>query len=551
MTTRPRYPDPVLQPGPISASREARAADLFRQAQEAMEGGRPEQARALAARVVEEFPSSPVSGRALILLARAELADGAYAAADSAAGRYARLLEAGDPRGARAHLLQADALQRSGDEAARLDRLLLIGPSADSSAASVAITAADQAARAVPLDTLGAVLERTPEDRIARSAVQSVLDERVAAGEHTVRAVHIATVLPTTGSPAFREFAGLIAEGVEVAAAEHLGESFQVDVDARDDQGDPAVAASEVSEVAQGGALGAVGFLESAELAAAGQDRVDGIPLISPTAREASAPGTYTLSGADPRAARDMARYAAQAGLERVAVINSRAPASTEEADAFVAELAQVGVPLAGRFTYDAGATFFSEQIKGAAQALRADEIRALHLGPDDTLHAELLEPVAVFLPIPPEDVELVAPQVTFFGLDTLAIQTLGTSGWTDPETLSSVDTRHTDGVVATAFVDAGPGSAGYARFRAAYERHFQRSLVSTVPALGYDAALLLLDAAATGATSPLELRQALEGLHNVQGATGTFSGEDGRILRRTEVVRIEHGGLIPIGPIG
>jgi ABC-type branched-subunit amino acid transport system substrate-binding protein len=243
-----------------------------------------------------------------------------------------------------------------------------------------------------------------------------------------------------------------------------------------------------------------------------------------------------------------MARYAERAGFVRVAVINSRAPESTEEADAFTAALSQTGVALAGRFEYNAGATYFGDQIKGAREALRGEEIRALGLAPEDTLHVELLQPVAVFLPIPTEDVELVAPQVTFFGLDTLAIRTLGTSGWTDAQTLSTVDQRHTNGVIATAPIDAGPGSAGYARFRDAFEGHFRRTLVSRVPALGYDAALLLLEATRHGARTPAEVRSALERIRDVEGATGTFSIVDGRVERRTHIVQIEHGTFIPAG---
>jgi len=243
-----------------------------------------------------------------------------------------------------------------------------------------------------------------------------------------------------------------------------------------------------------------------------------------------------------------MARYVAQAGFRRVAVIHSTAPESVEEAEAFQNALSSLGVPVAGRFSYLVGTTSYRTQILGAREALRGAEIRALRLGPDDTLHAELLEPVALFAPVPPEDVELLAPQIIFHGLDTLAIQTLGTSGWTDAQTLEAVDDRHTTGVVATAPVGVGPSSPGEVRFKQAYESYFRRSLVSPVPALGYDAALLVLEAARSGARSPGQLRSALERLRGVEGVTGTFSVIDGRVIRRTHLVRIEHGSLIPLG---
>ncbi len=96
--------------------------------------------------------------------------------------------------------------------------------------------------------------------------------------------------------------------------------------------------------------------------------------------------------------------------------------------------------------------------------------------------------------------------------------------------------------------MDAGPDSPGYARFREAFESHFRRTLVSPVPALGYDAALLLLEATRNGARSPADVRDALERVRDLEGATGTFSVVDGRVVRRTHIVQIEHGTLIPAG---
>jgi ABC-type branched-subunit amino acid transport system substrate-binding protein len=363
--------------------------------------------------------------------------------------------------------------------------------------------------------------------------------------------VRLGSVLPLSGSPAFRSYAARIEEGIEVAAASYLGPSAQVTVVSRDDAGDPTVAESQVQELEADGALGAVGFLEQGDLDAAAAGRMGTLALVSPTARAASGAGVYSLSGADLWAADSIAAYAAREGFKRVAVLNSRAPESAQEADAFVAALETEGVPLAGRFEYDPGETSFGGPLKAAQQALRGAEIDSLRakLAPGDTLHVnpDSLDPVALFLPLSPEDVELLAPQVTFYGLDTLGIQVLGTSGWTNSEVLKSVPSRHTDGVVATMPVSAGPGSPGYERFKEAYEAYFQRSLVSPIPALGYDAAILLLQAAKEGARTPAELAAALERVHDVEGATGILSVRDGRVFRRTEVVRIEHGGFVPV----
>ena len=69
------------------------------------------------------------------------------------------------------------------------------------------------------------------------------------------------------------------------------------------------------------------------------------------------------------------------------------------------------------------------------------------------------------------------APQVTFFGLDSLEIRVLGTNGWIEEAMLSRVDTRHTNGVVtASAQPTEGEGE-GYRIFVDAYESLYQRTL--------------------------------------------------------------------------
>jgi ABC-type branched-subunit amino acid transport system substrate-binding protein len=579
------YPDPVIDPAPLGSGQEERATLLFGRARDAMQWGRTAEARVLAMEIVESYPSSSVSGRALWLVAQAALAGGEYELADQAAGRWADLLRSGDPRIGEARLLQSEAMLGAEDQVGRLQRLLAIGGDARSDVSAAAMAAARQSSSELTSSELQSVLDEARPDGLVRpvamvrlaglmaSAGRSLEARRIAAealvaGATGVDAVlaqdiiggadpgfreprgdlRFATVLPEGGSPTFRDFAKLIAEGVEVAAATWLGDQALVSVEARDDEGDPGRAAELVRELDEEDVLGAVGFLEEGALEAAGAERRGSLPLVSPTARTAIGQGLYTLAGADLQAAVEVARYAARSGFTRVAVLHSQAPESAEEAEAFQSAAQELGIPIDGVYSYPAGATFFGNEIRAARDGLRAEEIRALRLGPEDTLHVEDLEKVALFLPIPAEDVELLAPQVTFYGLDTLAIEVLGTSGWTDPQTLETVDNRHTTGVVATAPVGGEADSPGFQRFREAYEGHFQRSLTSRVPALGYDAAILLLEAARAGGGSRNRLIDALERIEGLEGATGVYSVRGGRVLRQTRLVLIEHGALLPSG---
>ena len=576
---------PVLLDQPISSGREARAADLFGRAQASFDGGDLQASLTLSAEIIDQFPESRVSGRALLLQASALRDSGDAQAADRAAQRYIELLDAGDDRIGSVRLLQAEAFVADG--ASRIDRLLRIpetSPRSDflrgerlireaaavlEGAALISVLA--EAPANAPLRWVLEVragvlaLEAGDEEAATRFAERALAlgatgpDSAVAeglrrgqlpGGQRRITNLNIATVLPTGGSPALSDFAAFVAEGVEVAAATALGDRFRVTVLERDDEGTADLAASIVSNLESQSVSGVIGFLEDDALQAAGRVRRGGLPLISPTARSASraGDGVYSLEGPDPLAAASMARYATDRGYLRVAIIHSEAPESAEEADAFATAMDALGVPVVGRFSYPEGATFFEDQIIGARDALRRAEIASLLLGEDDTLHVELLEPVAVFLPIPREDVEYVAPQLTHFALDTLAIAVLGTSAWTDPQVLRTVDTRHTTGVVATAPVGRETGSPGEVRFRQAYERYFQRSLVSRVPAVGYDAAVLLLEALRSGPSSPNAVRSSIERLRDIEGATGVLSVIGGRVVRRTEVVYIDNRNLVPIG---
>ena len=68
------------------------------------------------------------------------------------------------------------------------------------------------------------------------------------------------------------------------------------------------------------------------------------------------------------------------------------------------------------------------------------------------------------------------------------------------------------------------------------------------VPALGYDAALLLLEGIRSGASSPRAVRAAMERIRGLEGANGVYSVVAGQVVRRTQVVRLDHGVVLPVG---
>lgn len=576
-------PEVIVSPGPISRDSQAEAAQLWFSAQRSAQARRLPEALRTLSELIERFPASDVSGDALRLSALTEFEIGDLDAADRAAERYLGLLGTGDPRAGEMRLLQAAAMS---GPAPRLDRLLRVEADAAPSVLGQGEEWVRAAMDSLSVEDLQSVVDMATGAGAFKATVLTEVavrllydgDEALAA-EYAMRAIDwgargedldvaqgvlvgvlparlarettfsIGVVLPLGGSPSMSLFATGIAEGIELAAATVLGDDFTVTVVTRDDEGDAELSARGVVELEAEGVTGIVGLLQDGALIAGALARTSGIPVVSPTARSVAQAGAsvYSLEGADPEAARAMARYAASRAFQRVAMVYPNTPEAVAEADAFEAAAFEYGIAIVGRFSYEPGATFVERQLIAARDSLRRAEIAALGLTEDDTLHVEVLQPVALFLPIPPEDVELLAPQVIHFALDTLAIEILGTSGWTDPQTLAAVDARHTTGVVATAPAGTGAGSLGQARFRRAYEEYFRRSLVGTSPAVGYDAALLLLEALRPGRIRPDDVATSFQSLEGVEGATGVFSIVGGRVVRLTNVVRIENRIAIPI----
>ncbi len=574
----------VVEPGTVTGADQSEARTLLESAQRSFAARRYFEVLRTTDDILSNYAASEASGEALRLTAQAALEVGELARADEAAALYLSLLAPDDPRRADMMLVQASAAVS--DPATRIERLLAIDAGADPEVVDAGAIqlreAADSLGAAGLQELVDGVTTRGPLVPVAEARLSVLLLERgrtdeaviyarraldegvsgedrtwaegVVAGDlppdrQRTTAFRIAVVLPMGGPPAMAEFSREISQGIEVAAATVLGEEYTITVEVRDDEGDPALTAQHVAELEAEGVDAIVGMLQDDVLVTGAGARALGVPIISPTARSAAqaGEGVYSLDGADPSAAASIAAYAASRAFQRVAMVYPHTPDAEAEANAFAAAAGQLGMPVVARFTYEPGASFFEQQIVGARDALRRAEIAALGLTEDDTLHVELLEPVAVFMPIPPEDVEFLAPQVVHFGLDTLAIEVLGTSGWTDPQTLAAVEPRLTNGVVATSPVANEASNEGRERFRQADEEYFQRSLVGGTAAVGYDAMKLLLEALRRGRVDPVELRASFDMLESVPGATGVFSVVDGIVVRATEVVRIENRRLVPV----
>jgi len=194
--------------------------------------------------------------------------------------------------------------------------------------------------------------------------------------------------------------------------------------------------------------------------------------------------------------------------------------------DAFQRAFVSLGGVVSRRIRYPPGTTTFEQSL----------------------MEVKSLAPSLLIVAAPPSDVELLAPQIAFFGLDEMDLQVAGTTGWTAPSVIERVARRHTDSVIALSTVPPGVVPEPSPEFVAAYEALFRRSLNSRVPATGFDLLRMALGAYREGAERPAEVAAGLERIGLFEGSTGTYSFADGRLSRQYFPVRIFQGALHPVG---
>lgn len=337
----------------------------------------------------------------------------------------------------------------------------------------------------------------------------------------------IGAVLPISGSPSNRRYARLFIEGLETGALLARRSGVNVEVAVEDNLGTASGSARGVEALLARGALAVIGPLDADNVRAAVVAAPRDLAFFSPTAGQLpyGRRGVYSMAAGDPGAGRTLARALWDLGHAHAVIIHPRSSRESVEMDAFRLAFLSLGGVVRRRIRYDPGETTFE----------------------DDLTQAKALAPSVLVVAAPPADVELLAPQIAFFGLDEIELQVAGTAGWTDPRVVEGVARRHTDGVIAVSATPPGEASEPPPEFVEAYETLFQRSLTSTIPAAGFDLLRMAVDAHREGARTPGEVIAALEALGPFEGVTGTYSFADGRLTRRFHPVRILGGALHPL----
>ena len=277
----------------------------------------------------------------------------------------------------------------------------------------------------------------------------------------------IGAVLPLSGSPSNREYTRLFMEGVEVAAELARRAGWRVEFLVEDNRGTPSGSERGVSALVSRGAVAILGPLAAGNMESAVRAAPGTVAFLSPTARRLpfGRRGVYSMGAGDPGAGRALAAAVRRAGYREAVVVHPRSPGEALEADAFQDAFGDSGGLVRRRMQYEPGTTTFDVELK----------------------EVEAVVPQVLVVAAPAADVELLAPQIAFYGLDTLDIQVAGTEAWTTPAVLEAVVRRHTDSVISVSASDPRGVFDAAAPFVQAYEQHFRRTLVSPVPAAGFD----------------------------------------------------------------
>ncbi len=555
---------PSLEQGRLPPVLESEAESVLDEARQFLATSSFAEARDAARRVIQHYAGARGSGEALSIQAQAALALGDTGEAIEASAHFLDLLETLHPEFPGAALLYATALAEDGDFSGSLSALLLIPAGASAEVLDPGVELLREVSGSLAIDDLRDLTNAMElghpfrgvlatelavslflggEEGEARAWAESALSgnlhprerERCSAilegnlEEVLGQPLTLGAILPRSGvSPGLMEYSDWVLEGIQVAVEEYQGELRRpIRLEVADNQGSPSLTREAVGNLERMDAVGAIGPLNQSLLVEGADARRTGFPLISPFAPlpPEDAEGVLSLSGPDPGGAEVVARYAWDLGLERVVILRPRTQEASLDSRAFQEAFVGFGGIVPREVVYDSGATFFQAEFDEVGSVL----------------------PDGLFLPLTAPDIQLLAPQFTYYGLDTLGIQLLGTDEWTDDGVVLEVDSRHTDGVIASTTRQSQDETEAFRRFRLRYEALFQRSLRSEIPAYGYDAAVLILEGLRESPRTSADLLRAMRRIQDFPGATGHLTVEGDRIRRVPQLVRIQDHELIYI----
>ncbi|HVN36971.1 MAG TPA: ABC transporter substrate-binding protein [Myxococcota bacterium] len=484
------------------------------------------------ARLAKEVGDAPPA--ASVALARAEL-----------------LLDAGDVEAARASLARAESLPLAPALSERLKALR--------QRLAIRVAAKTEGA---PLPDFGAAeangLPQTSGSRGAIGVVLPLSGQYASFGEESLRGV-------------------LLAAGV-FGAGDAPGSPPPLRVVVRDTQGQPAVAAAAVRELAADGEVSAIiGPLVSAECeAAAAAAQEAGIPLLALTAREEVVRDRSWVFRLRTRPVEEVDLVVDKAralGAARFAILYRDDAYGRGLRSLFWDAVEAHGGQVVGVASYPPGAKDFTDPIRSlVGYSLLDDEEKALlaqrekilnkarRLPPTEALvlraqaqaiqkpDGSPLPPIvdfdALFVPDTTQSIVLIAPHLAFQEVN--GVRLLGPEGWYQKD-LARLAGDHLEGAIFAAhFFPDSP--VDYVHDFTVHYRDAFASEPAVFAAQAYDAANLALVQLARRSATRDSMRQGILETAGYPGVAGvTTVGSDGNAHKRPYLLQVEHGEIVQV----
>ncbi|MCY3871732.1 MAG: ABC transporter substrate-binding protein [Gemmatimonadetes bacterium] len=412
-------------------------------------------------------------------------------------------------------------------------------------------------------------LDHHPNGQLAARARQILMTERTPSqpNPEPQNARYKIGVIAPLGTPSGED----LRNGITLARDRNsLASHDQVELIFEDSEGDPIRAARAAKHlVEEREVLAIIGALTSAVTTPiATMLSAQKVPLVAPTASDdgiASLSSYIFQVNATPGAqGRHIAEHAVnKQGLRTLASLAPRDDYGRSIAREFATRAEDLGAEVLIQEWYEPGTTDYRrqfERIRSAGLALQAPDDLALeidalilgniHVAPPppvvvdpDTVQLEVVEALdGILIAGGAEDILLIAPQ---FHSALVSSQVLGSDGWNHDE-VARDGGNYVDGAIFVAKYYDQSHRESVQNFVNDYRSRFGQEQ-NIVAALGYDAMLSILHGINAGGTTRDRLREHLETLTDVPGATGQISfGKGHRENAWMYMLTIRNGRIEP-----
>jgi branched-chain amino acid transport system substrate-binding protein len=362
---------------------------------------------------------------------------------------------------------------------------------------------------------------------IRNSPFLLLLGTLLAAGCAQQQAVEFGAVLPLTGPSDV--YGDSIHRGIELAVDELRGRrdlSFQVSVKIEDSQSDPERAAELLDQLYDDGALAAIGGVTSSEAlrlvsVAEKHDRV----LLSPSASAPELSGSselfFRIYPSDLQEGSKMANFASETlELEKLVILAKESPYARGIQGVFQSVFQSYGGAVMEVIEFPPNTLDFSGVV---------DRVKTL-------------EPPAVYLAAHALEIAALIPELrrrNFRG------RILTTSAFAAPSAIAQAGSAANDIFLTQAVFDLESEDERVRRFVDSYRSRFNVS-PDIYAANGYDAVMVLVEAALRGGTLASDLWKGMRAIQNFAGATGNIQFDDrGDVQRFPRIYVISEGALL------